>query len=95
MYDEKRARDAWPTRLERADMDKATAERFWAKVNKDGDCWVWTGARSRYGNFRLNGASRLSHRVAFEALVGPIPPGLELDHLCRNRYCVNPAHLSR
>lgn len=68
-----------------------TAEsRFWSMVNKTDTCWVWTGGLSRgYGKFFGKGA----HRYAYEALVGPIPEGLQLDHLCRNPPCVNPAHL--
>lgn len=64
---------------------------FESKIDKSGDCWLWTGAvQSRgYGNFR----SKLAHRVAYEKYVGEIPKGLTLDHLCRNRLCVNPDHL--
>lgn len=67
-------------------------ERFWAKVEKAGpdECWVWTGYLTRgYGQV---GNTR-AHRFSYEQLVGPIPDGLQLDHLCRNRACVNPAHL--
>ena len=74
------------------------ADRFWTKVDKDGPggCWLWTGATSTVGYGKVLGAEgRLvtAHRVAYEFLVGPIPEGCELDHLCRNRACVNPAHL--
>lgn len=68
--------------------------RFLAKVEKTETCWLWTGFRRRgYGIFRLNERSLQAHRVAYELFVGPIPDGLQLDHLCRNRACVNPAHL--
>lgn len=70
--------------------------RFWAKVDKSdpNGCWTWTAARlNGYGRFALIGASRLAHRIAFEDARGPIPDGLTLDHLCRNRACVNPDHL--
>ena len=72
------------------------SERFWAKVHKTSTCWLWTGSRisSGYGNFRgENGCNVLVHRFAYETLIGPIPDGLMLDHLCRNPACVNPAHL--
>ena len=69
-------------------------ERFWAKVDKSGECWQWAGVHAQgYGRCWWNGHSAAAHRVAFELTVGPVPEGLELDHLCRNRGCVNPAHL--
>lgn len=70
-------------------------ERFWSKVDKgDGSgCWIWTAnLRQGYGVFRL-GALRPAHRVAWEWAKGPVPDGLPLDHLCRNRACVRPSHL--
>lgn len=76
--------------------------RFWAKVTIPKDktkCWEWTGARGKegYGNVGrgIDGKRvyRNSHRIAYQALVGPIPDGMYLDHLCRNRACVNPFHL--
>lgn len=78
-------------------MDK---NKFWEKVIKigNGGCWRWKGAivggeNGGYGQFRVGDRRIVAHRVAYELLVGPIPEGLELDHLCRNRWCVNPAHL--
>lgn len=58
-------------------------------------CWVYTGyiKPEGYGEGYLNGAKVYVHRVAYENLVGPIPEGLQLDHLCRNRACFNPLHL--
>ena len=58
-------------------------------------CWEWqTGtAPSGYGIARVNGRSVRAHRAVYEALVGPIPNGFVLDHICRNKICVNPAHL--
>lgn len=60
-------------------------------------CWLWQGARTRkgYGHIRSddNGPLVAVHRVAYVAFVGAIPEGLEIDHLCRVRHCVNPAHL--
>jgi hypothetical protein len=77
------------------------ADRFWSKVTSgDGGCWIWTAALvSGYGRFhtgaRKDGTRRgiLAHRWAYESLRAEIPDGLFLDHLCRNRACVNPWHL--
>ena len=59
-------------------------------------CWVWLGAVNTWGYGHLSSRhtrNTLARRVVYEALVGPIPEGLQLDHLCRNKLCVNPAHL--
>jgi HNH endonuclease len=96
---------------------KPLAERLWAKVDKNGPvpahrpelgpCWLWTGkAEARgHGQIMLNYHHQGTHRVAYELVVGPIPEGYDLDHLCHNdsgcpggnscphRRCVNPAHL--
>lgn len=77
-------------------MEDATevAQRFWSKVDTTGDCWLWMARRLRgYGKFDLGNTTAMAHRVAYELSVGPIPDGLQLDHLCRVRHCVNPAHL--
>lgn len=72
------------------------AERLLAKtrVSSTG-CWEWQASLNPkgYGNFRLDGQMTVAHRAAYLLLVGPVPEGRELDHLCRNRACVNPAHL--
>lgn len=72
-------------------------ERFWSKVDKTGECWIWTAALNvpnGYGRYAVTRTQLVqAHRFAYELLVGPIPDGLLLDHLCRNRQCVNPAHL--
>ena len=70
-------------------------ERFWSKVDMDGDCWLWTAGRDTggYSSFSVKGRRLYGHRFAYEALVGPIPDGLEIDHLCRVRHCVNPGHM--
>ena len=72
------------------------AERFWEKVHMTETCWWWTAAKNNrgYGMFGVNTTTLvLAHRWAYEAVRGPIPEGLELDHLCRVPLCVNPAHL--
>lgn len=72
-------------------------DRFWAKVEKLGpdDCWEWKAARflSGYGRFKAGGRDTVAHLWCYELTVGKVPAGLELDHLCRNRSCVNPSHL--
>lgn len=76
--------------------EENASRRFWAKVDKreTDECWEWTGCASRgYGQFRVGARMQQAHRVAYELLVGPTPEGLEIDHLCRNRACVNPSHL--
>lgn len=61
----------------------------------DTPCWEWQGAKwpSGYGMIRFGSRRLLAHRVTYERMVGPIPDGLVLDHLCRNTSCVNPEHL--
>ena len=72
-------------------------ERFWDKVDKtdpDG-CWRWLGFLSSkgYGAFSERRVTTPAHRWAYERVVGPIPAGLQVDHLCRKPSCVNPDHL--
>lgn len=64
-------------------------------VITDAGCWHWVGAitSSGYGAVGVNGVSKSTHRVAYELLIGQIPADLQIDHLCRNRPCCNPAHL--
>ena len=75
-------------------------ERFEDKVERIPfhTCWEWVGARCGGGYGRTadggkNGRSLIAHRVSYELYIGPIPDGLEIDHLCFNRGCVNPDHL--
>ena len=71
-------------------------ERFMAKVDQSGDCWIWTGYRDKkmgYGMFWLGGKMHLSHRVAYELFKGPIAEGMHVCHSCDVPGCVNPAHL--
>lgn len=66
-------------------------------ILQENGCWDWVGARDRHGygcvGNGLRGGLQRAHRMMYERLRGPIPPGLELDHLCRNPACVNPDHL--
>lgn len=75
-------------------MTAVLTERFWAKVATT-DCLIWTGAVNSKGYpcYAVNGRSQLAHRLAWEAAHGPIPDGLEPDHTCRVRNCVNVDHL--
>ena len=77
-------------------MKQTVSDRFLAKiVAYPHGCWIWqaTTTPNGYGQFRVDGRMVYAHRFAYELLVGPIPEGLELDHLCRVRNCVNPAHM--
>lgn len=69
--------------------------RFMAKVEQTSECWNWrayTGSNG-YGRVWFDGRLQLAHRVAYQLFVGPIPAGMFVDHLCRNRSCVNPDHM--
>jgi len=75
-------------------LRKGLEDRFWEKVQKTEDCWLWTAAQigSGYGQFRLGGYA-YAHRYSYELHKGKIPEGLHIDHLCRVKNCVNPDHL--
>lgn len=64
-------------------------------VNSITGCWEWTGAKihTGYGRYRVNGVLEMAHRVMFERFKGPIPHRMQVDHVCRNKGCVNPEHL--
>ena len=71
-------------------------ERFWSRVKKlESGCWLWTASKtvSGYGQFWSGERLIVSHRITYEMANGPIPEGLQIDHLCRVRACVNPEHL--
>lgn len=74
------------------------SKRFWASIiRKTGGCWEWQGptcgTNNNYGRFHSHGKKIMAHRFAYMELVGDIPNGYEIDHLCRNPSCVNPNHL--
>lgn len=76
-------------------------ERFWRRVDEHnpqrgpGGCWIWVGtiASTGYGAFSIRDRFIYAHRFSYELAKGPIPDGLQIDHLCRQRLCVNPDHL--
>lgn len=75
-------------------MPVTLLERVLARCDRSGPCWVWQGATTNgYGRIRVAGVLLIVHRLVYELVVGPVPDGLDLDHLCRVRACCNPAHL--
>jgi hypothetical protein len=78
-------------------LNQAQVVRFWTHVRKDGasGCWVWASYRTRsgYGRFSVGDIDLRAHRVSWILVRGQLNPGDTLDHLCRNRACVNPDHL--
>lgn len=82
----------------RQELPKGTPliARLWHRsTHQDSGCYQWRGSlcRGGYGKLKVDGRTEKTHRVAYEHFVGPIPEGMELDHLCRNRACWNPQHL--
>ncbi len=85
--------------LDQKHLDRLKA-KFWPRVDKTGNCWIWIGHKYHKGYGCVTSTSKQrrrinlsAHRVSYELLVGEIPEGLTLDHLCRNHACVNPDHL--
>jgi hypothetical protein len=77
-------------------IDVATAARFWSRVDQrsSDECWPWLAGKAKgYGTFSIGGRSHPAHTISYQQIIGPVPIGLQLDHLCRNRGCVNPQHL--
>ena len=76
-------------------LSEKNIRRFWVLVDKGPNCWEWLGPRNAYGYGHFSAGRDVfrAPRVAYTLASGPIPEGLELDHLCRNRICVNPSHL--
>lgn len=95
-----RSRDALAQRASKIGLCRRfatpAAERFWRYVERGDGCWLWTGAQDRkgYGRFNLgDDRTGFAHRFAYELLVGPIPDGMAVMHLCDTPLCVNPDHL--
>ncbi len=100
-----------PLITKRPGLGRSPIERFWSKVDQRGpdECWPWKGKpvpKTGYGTLQVSGKAVRAHRFSWEIQVGPIPPGMFLDHLCHNadrscrlgvecphRLCVNPKHL--
>lgn len=97
-----------PPRVKRSLGHRPAWIRFWEKVDLSGDCWMWGASvgHNGYGQFTVLAKPFRAHRWAYQALVGRIPAGMQLDHTCHNaakdcpsdetcphRRCVNPAHL--
>ena len=102
LYARSLCKSHYTVQLRRGDIKRVTTrwasceERFWAKVNFKGDCWLWEAAVNNIGYGRFNVGNRKikgAHEVSFFFVYGSVSAGLELDHLCRIRHCVNPCHL--
>lgn len=76
-------------------LPEVVADRFWSRVDASGDCWLWMGGTNSrgYGYFWDGTKQLAAHRFVWELLVGTIADGLQIDHLCRIKRCVNPDHL--
>lgn len=70
-------------------------ERLWQRVDRSGECWIWTGVKTPlgYGRMYYDGRLQYVHRISYVWAKGAIPDGTEIDHLCRTRACVRPDHL--
>lgn len=77
------------------EVDAIERRRLLRKIDSTTGCWIWTGSTDHngYGQVRRNTVLRLAHRWVYELFVGPVPEGLDLDHLCRVRACCRPDHL--
>ena len=76
-------------------MTTSTIDRFWSQVDRGISCWEWQAGKwtTGYGRFWDGQQMVSAHRWAYKTMVGPIPDGLQIDHLCRVRHCVRPSHM--
>lgn len=76
-------------------IERLTMADIEPRMQRSGGCWNWLRLfqSSGYGRIKISGRTFVAHRAVYEALVGPVAQTLQLDHLCRNRRCVNPDHL--
>jgi hypothetical protein len=77
------------------DITESVVARFWSKVDKSGDCWLWTGSRHRfgYGMMQIGRRPWTAHRISYAIAHGPIPDGAMVLHSCDNPQCVRLDHL--
>lgn len=95
LEDRRRYNRDW-ARAHHVPTGRSVLDRLWMRVFRTAWCWVWLGPLmlgGRYGGISVQGKTKPAHKVAWESVNGPVPEGLELDHLCRNRRCVRPDHL--
>ena len=80
---------------QRVTLTTEAVARFWSYINKTPTCWLWTGVPNDqgYGQLRIDNIKVYGHRLAYHLMRGPIPAGMQVDHICRVRHCVNPDHL--
>lgn len=85
----------WKKHGSTADPRPTLSERLAQYEEDENGCWIWWGKPDAggYGRLSINHRDAYAHRASYEHHVGPIPDGLTIDHLCRNRKCINPAHL--
>ena len=77
------------------ELTEEQKKRFWERVDKTDDCWLWTGNKNNYGygEVRINYKRHGTHRVSWLLAGNTIPEGYVMRHKCRSRHCVNPEHL--